>query len=349
VASIRDLFADPDLAEEGGDDVQIDIDKVLSEVTNVLNDRPPTPDSPPRPPVTAVSEGGETPPPDEVTTSDEHDSEGTPVVAGGEEDESEEEESDAAPLSDRLQVHPVLGDPWLELPAERRAAILALDQTLMADETKRAKVFGILSGDTDAPPTPTVATLPEHIDPESFEATLWREQQEQRTVLERMAEQNRAVQAETQRQSAQTAAMQAGNRFAQKYADKLTQDDILEIAKFAGMAGTAGAFANTAEAKADPSAAFEQALEHTLWTNESFRARVLGTSGPVTPPGEQPEAQERKRKLSALSSSASPVSGPSPRRSPLEAGVDGKLTEKSRQDLVKDAANMLRRQNEGAF
>jgi hypothetical protein len=262
----------------------------------------------------------------------------------GDEGEEVDEETPPAP------VPPVLttpsSDPLLDLPPERRAALLALDETIMADPAKRAAVFGILSGDSEAPPAPK-PTLPDHIDPDSFEGTLWREQQETRAMLEQIAAQNRQVQEDSIRQRANAAAVDAGNRFAQKYADKLSQDDVIEIAQFAGQSGITASFANTAEARANPTVAFEQALEHTLWTNEAFRARVLGTSGPVASPGDAPAAVQRKRKLTALSGAASPVAGPGPRQSPIEHGVDGKLTEKSRQQVVKEAANMLRQSSEG--
>lgn len=321
--SIREIFADPDLSEPGGEDVQIDLDKVLNSVTDILNDRPSVPDDTPAP---------------EAEPEPEED-----LPSGGEQAEVEEESEELPPAP----VDPPPPDPWLEIPPERRAAMLALDQTVMADPDKRAKVFGILSGDSDAPPVPTTPSLPEHVDPDSFEAQIWRENQEIKAQLREIGTATKAQAEITMADRARVAASTAANRFQAKYS-QLSEQDVIDVARYAGQTGIASAFMTTAEAKADPIVGYEQALEHVLWTNESFRGRVLGTSAlPPEPPGNQPEAVERKRKLTALSGAASPVSGPAPQRSPLEHGVDGKLTEKSRSQLVKDAANMLRQSNEG--
>jgi hypothetical protein len=278
---------------------------------------------------------------DELVSPDEESGE-----VGGDEDESEEE--DTPPVASFDSPSPT-HDPLLDLPPERRAALLALDQTIMADEAKRAAVFGILSGDSDAPKAPPAPTLPEHIDPESFEATLWHETQELRQTVAQLAAQSRAVQEQTIQQRAVAAADEAGRRFSAKYSEQLSETDVLEIAQYAGQSGVMANFSNTKEARENPVVAFEQALEHTLWTNEAFRQRVLGTSGPQAQPGDAPEAQARKRKLHAVSGAAGPTAGPTPGRSPLENGADGKLTERSRQDLVKEAANMLRRTSEGTL
>jgi hypothetical protein len=314
--SIRELFADPDLQEEGGEE-QIDIDKVLDEVTNVLNDRP-------RPEETAEEEEPEPPAPAE----------------GIQESEEEEEEEPAPPPA----ASPP-SDPLAELPPERRAALLALDQTLMSDESKRAQVFKILSGE---PQPVQEAKLPDHIDPESFEAQIWREQQEIKQSLSGISRATRDQNEAFAKQQAATAATQAGNLFSQRYGDKLSQDEILEIAKYAGQTGLAGAFISSPEGKRDPVNAYTQALEATLWGNELFRNKVMG-EGPKKPVGEQPEAQDRKRKLKAISTGASPVSGPAPQRAKAEVGSDGRLTEKSRQDLIKELANGMARQSEGVF
>jgi len=333
--SIRDLFADPDLIEEG-DDTEIDIDKILDSVTDVLNDR--HPDSVTERPDPETPEKGEDPSPTDPTT-----------LEAGQSDESEgeeeEDEGEQVPPP-AASSPPAASDPFLELPPERRAALLALDQTLMADEAKRAAVFGII---TEQKPAPEQAKLPDHIDPDSFEAKIWQEQQEIKASLGQMSQATREQQEAFVKQQANTAAMQAGNAFTQKYSGKLTEADVLEIAKYAGQTGLAGAMVSTPEGKRDPVAAYGQALEATLWSNESFRARVMGDDAPPTPVGDQPEAKERKRKLSAISSSASPVSGPSPKRNAAETGVDGRLTEKSRQDLVKELANGMARQSEGAY
>ena len=322
MASIRELFADPELNEEGGEE-QIDLNKVLDEVTNVLNDRTPPPER------------------ESSTPEDEAPSDPDQSAAADEEGDGEEEEEPEAPESVPAASVPP-SDPLAE--PERRAALLALDQTLMSDESKRAEVFRILSGEprVQAPPPPT---LPEHIDPDSFEATIWKEQQATNARIAEISEHTRLQQEAFEKQRANAAAMEAGNRFAQKYAGKLDQNDILEIAKYAGTTGIAGTFTATKEGRENPTEALERALEHTLWTNESFRAKILGTDGPTTPPGEQPAAQERKRKLTAVSSSASPVTGSSSTRSPLENDSNGRLQEKSRMQVVQDLATGLARES----
>jgi hypothetical protein len=341
--SIQDLFADPDLQGEE-EDHDIDIDKVLASVTDVLNDRSSTPgaESPPR----ALEQEHAEEPSSEEPVSGEDGDEGEDGEEPGEV-EDPPPPSPASLLQDRVEpsTAPRVADPFLELPPDRRAAVLAIDQALMSDEGKRAEVFRILSGDSSAPATPK-PTLPEHIDPDSFEAQIWRHQQEQDQVLRDIGERTKAQQAETERVRAVGAAERAGSLFAQRYSGKLTQDDVMEIAKHAGQpGGVAGMFVNTPEGRRDPVAAFDQALEHTLWTVEAFRTRVLDTGADERPPGEQPEAVERKRKLTAVGSAASPVSGPAPQRPPLETGADGRLAEKSRQQLVKELATDIARQS----
>jgi hypothetical protein len=267
--------------------------------------------------------------------------------AGGDEAEAEETEDEELPPTPFDSAPPPAAshDPWLDIPAERRAAILALDETLVSNPSKRAQVFGILSGDSAAPAAPSPPTLPDYIDPDSFEATLWHENQEIKQQLAGIAE---FTKQQTEQQRASQAATIACQRFGAKYSN-LTEQDVIDIAKYAAQTGMSTAFMGTAEAKADPSVGYGQALEAVLWSNEGFRSRVLETSGPTTPPGEQEEATTRKRKLRALSGAASPVSGPTPTRSPLKTGTDGKLTEDSRQGLVKEAANMIRRTSEGTL
>lgn len=321
--SIRELFSDPDLMEEG-EDAEIDIDKVLDSVTDILNSRH-------EETVEAPTEEPEPSP-----TTDE-----TEVVtdSGLGEETAEVEEEPVPPPAPPPSV-----DPLMQLPPERRAALLALDEAIMSDESKRAQVFGILSGQEKvAPPA-----LPDHIDPDSFEARIWSEQQEMKATLQGMSAHQRDQQLAFEKQQVNTAAHQAGDLFSQKYGDKLSKDEILEIAKYAGETGVAAGFANTPEGRRNPTAAFGQALESVLWGNELFRAKVLDTP-PPKPAGETDEAKDRKRKLRAVSGAASPVSGPSPKRPPAETGGDGRLTEKSRQDLVKELANGIARQSEGTY
>lgn len=323
--SIGDLFGNPELDEDN--ETEVDLDKVLNSVTDILNDRHSEPESP------AAEPADETP-------QDE------PAGTAPEEPGEEVAEPEVVDAPRDAPAAPPSSDPFLELPAERRAALLALDQAIMDDEGKRAAVFGILSG-TPAEQPKVDEKLPEHIDPDSFEAQLWRGQQDQRKMLEQISQATREQREAFAKQQANTAAMTAGNAFAQRYEGKLTKDDVLAIAKHAGASGLAGAL--MAQNSADPVSAFNQALEATLWGNEAWREKVVGEEVPVKQPGDTTESKDRKRKLTAVGSAASPVSGPSPKRSPVETGADGRIAEKSRQELVKELANGMARQSGGEF
>lgn len=332
--SIRALFADPDLIEEG-EDAEIDIDKVLDSVTDVLRDRGDTPGSE----VSPTDAGEQSPPEGEVQTPEPQPSTISDAVDGEEGDEEEPEGENGLP-----PAPPAAHDPFAELPADRRAAILALDEALRSDPAKRDAIFGIMAGKA----APEAPRMPEEIEPGSVEAQLWQQQQDNAAALHEIRTGQRDQQIAFETQRANTAAVQACQSFGERYSGKLEQSDVIEIAKFAGQSGISTAFLNTADGKRDPAMAYNQALEHVLWTNEAFRTRVLGTGESETPPGEKPQAQDRKRKLHALSPSASPVSGPPAQRTPLESGADGRLTEKSRQSLVKELATDMARRSQGA-
>ena len=144
-----------------------------------------------------------------------------------------------------------------------------------------------------------------------------------------------------------TAADAAGIEFAARY-PQLEQSDIVAIAEVAGGSGLAARLANGND---DLKGAYIQALESTLWTNESFRPKVLGEQAiKEVPVAAKPETKARKRKLTALSSAASPVSAPSQPKAALETRVDGRLTPQSRLSLTREIASKLNRdQNEGNF
>jgi hypothetical protein len=334
MASIQDLFTDidPTLLREGEEPSgPIDFDRVLNEATAVLNGR--------KPPA-ASSE--ETPPSDAADEEEESEEEG--FDAPSPEDEASLEGSEDEPGDEEVPASPPAASspsPFDAIPPERREALLALDQIVSQDPAKRAAVFGALSGDSEAPAQPKTPTLPPEIDPDSFEAKLWLDNQELKQQVAGIAQFTRQQAAATEAQQNAQRATIACQNFATRYADKLTEQDVKEIAQYAGAVGLPAAFMGTAEAKANPIVGYEQALESALWTNELFRSRVLGTAEPVLP-GNSPEAKQHKRKLHAVGASASPVSGPTPKRSPLQSGPDGKLSETSRQDLVKEFATKLR-------
>jgi hypothetical protein len=258
--------------------------------------------------------------------------------APGVEEETEvepEDEPEAEVPTPPAAVLPAPSDPLASLPAERRAQLLALDEFLQKDPSALKRL-------TEPEAQPVAAQLPEDIDPQSFEATLWRQNQETQSQLREITSATR-LQAETfAKQAAAQAAQQAGANFAARYVGKLEQADVLAIAKAAGASGIAGVLASTPEGKADLAGAYDKALEITLWQNEIYRSKVVGET-PVEQPGDKPEAKERKRKLTALSSAASPVSGPADKRSPLQSRDDGRLTPQSRSQLIQEAANGIAR------
>lgn len=308
--SIADLFGvnpneiDPEAAAAEGD---FDIDKMLSEADRIMEAHNPTePGAEPEPePVVDVPR--ETPAP-----------EPTPQVAA------------------------VAPDPLSELPPERRAAMLSLDQILTTDPAKRDAVLRVLAGEPEPTPEPE-PQLPEEIDPNSFEARMYLENLETRKAVNQIAQRMASQEQVTQAQTAADHARAAAASFSAKHPE-LEQEDVYEIARYAGNSGVAGAFVEAN--RAQPVAQLEQAFESVLYGNEVFRSKVIPKAEAVVP-GEAPEAVERKRRLTALSSGASPVAGGSTTPPQLESRPDGRLTPASRQQAVAQVAADLLRQRKG--
>jgi hypothetical protein len=257
--------------------------------------------------------------------------------APGVEPETEVEPDEPAPEEPAppAATVPAPSDPLASLTPERRAQLLALDEFLQKDPAALQRL-------TAPEPEPVAAQLPEDIDPQSFEATLWRQNQETQAQLREITNATR-LQSETfAKQAAAQAAQQAGAAFAARYVGKLEEADVLAIAREAGASGIAGVLAATEEGQRDLAGAYQKALEVTMWQNEAYRSKVVGEA-PVEQPGDAPAAKERKRKLTALSSAASPVSGPADKRSPLQSRDDGRLTPQSRSQLIQEAANGIAR------
>ena len=189
------------------------------------------------------------------------------------------------------------------------------------------------------PPSPVASapTLPEHIDPDSFEAQLWHAQQETNRQLSELraglAQQNQA----TEEQNAAVAAQRATQAFVAKYGDRLERTDVEWVAQTAGMQGLPAAFVSTGMPLEE---AMTRSLEFTLRSNDELLAKVLGGGPheePPPAPSPGPTAQEtdlRKRQLSALSSAATPA-GEAPVAPVIQHREDGKLTEQSRLDLIR--------------
>jgi hypothetical protein len=319
--SIRDLFGAVPGAEAS--EADFDLEKFLAEADQIIAARPS--DEPPvEPPAAQVEPTSE------------------PIEAPPVEPSAEPVEPELPPIepAQPTVLPPVATvDPLSELPAERRAALLALDEVMRADPSKRDAIFRTIQ----SVPEPVVEPLPEDVDPGSFEARLWREQQETRRTLSELNQRLQAQQMQSEQARAANDAQTAASSFASRY-PQLEQADVYEIARQDGASGTAGAF--VAADRDNPIAALERAFEATLYSNESFRQKVIGAPVAVVP-GNQPEAVERKRKLTALSSAASPVApGPTTRQA-LETRPDGRLTPDSRQQAVKEVAAGLLRQRQG--
>lgn len=327
--SIRQIMGVPDELEGG--DTEFDLDKFMADVDGLIpksNDRLRGPDAGPEPspePTTAAA-----PEPDEDPVLGEQEP--------GDEAEGEPEPEVPLPPAPAALAPP---DPLAAIPAERRAALLALDEVFQRDPAKAESVLRGLSTDPALAPV-AAPQLPEDFDPGSPEARLWQQQQDTAEQIRQLTAATRAQQETFAKQQANTAAQQAGATFAARYQGRLDEADVVAIAKQAGESGLAGVLAGTPEGRSDLASAYDRALETTLWSNEVYRAKVLELT-PTGPAPKTPETKSRQRKLTALSSAASPVSGPSPKRSPLESRSDGRLTPQSRMGLVKELASNLNR------
>lgn len=315
--SIRDLFGAPPDAEGG--EANFDLDEFFKEAESIIASRPDpagqaeaaNPEAPE--PVAPVEPVAETPAP-----------------------EPEPEVEPPLPPA-------AVSDPFAEIPAERRAAMLALDQVLTSDPAKRDAIFRAMNGVEAAPQVAVEPQLPDDIDPNSFEARIWRENQDTRRAVQEMSSRLQEQQVSQQQQRAANEAQAAARAFGAKY-PQLEEHEVFEIARFAGNSGVAGAFVEAD--RSNPQAALERSFESVLFANPDFRSRVIEAPAPVIP-GEQPEAVDRKRKLTALSSAASPVATGPARRKELETRPDGRLTPESRAQAVKEVTAGLLRQRQG--
>ena len=234
-----------------------------------------------------------------------------------------------------------------------RAELLAVRQALVDPERQGAIRRAYLGVPTDAPvaqapppPPPAPPALPEHVDPDSFEAQIWRELQESRAEITALRQGVTAQSAQTEAQLANAAARKVTAEFAGRYGDKLSAEEIQAVCSMAGAQRLPEAFLPTTGG--DLEAAMGKSLEFVLRSNDALLAKILGA--PVAPPsalpGHSPADAERQRKLTALSSAASP-SGEVPVRKPIEHRPDGRLTEESRQAVLAQMVGKLTDSGEG--
>jgi hypothetical protein len=334
-------------AADEGESPEFDLDQMLGEVDTILAARhggaeapaPVSPDETPAVPVASESAGGES----EVAVEDP----APPAPEPG----GEAVGVGVSPLPAEPAAPPPVApvqavelDPFAQLPPERRAALLELDRTLAGDESKRTEIQRILLGQV----APEAPKLPPEIDPDSPEARLWLDNQELRAEVAAIAQgQERVTQglaAQQQRSVAEQTAESAARTLSERY-PTLTADHVMRIAQVAGQSGRAGALAQAPQYENNLHGAYVQSMEDALWATPELREWVASAPAPV-PVSATPEAVERKRKLSALSSSASPVSAPAA-RSALETREDGRLTDTSRRTVVEQAAAALRQVQQG--
>lgn len=343
--SIRDLFGDPDLDEPGGD-APFDPSNLQGMLNDVLSGRPVagapagyvsegeplagdgTP--PPAPLDAAPVEGGTdaaVPPPAASTppTSVPPAATDTPTGASPFNDLSDTE------LLELYEVRKALQDP--ERAVRIKQAYLGIDGAPPAAAPPAAV----------APPVPT---LPEHIEPGSFEAQMWQENQDLRAEMREVKGLVTQQGAQTEQQRSLAAAEAAGRNFTAKYGDRLSADEIRAVAQLAGAQRLPNAFMSAGDSVEQ---AMERSLEYVLRSNDVLLGKVLGApSVPAVPqfPGNAPAANDRKRVLHALSSAASPA-GEQPTRTPITHREDGRLSEQSRLTVVQELVNRMRGSDEG--
>jgi hypothetical protein len=233
-------------------------------------------------------------------------------------------------------------DPFAGLTELERLELLQYRQAL-ADPERALAVKRAVLGVPESPPavvsepvsSPPPPALPEEIEPGSWEAQMWQQNQDMRRELEALKAGQQQTQAQTEQEAKNAAAIRSTNAFAQRYVGKLTKEEIEAICQTAGMQKLPDTFRPTTKTWDE---AMDKSLEFTLRSNDALLAKVLGVAPAAPPPAtgaETPEANQRKRALTALSSAASP-SGDTPQRTPIEHRGDGKLTEKSRLQLVQE-------------
>lgn len=241
------------------------------------------------------------------------------------------------PDPDVIIPKPVTDDVLAQMPADRRALILSISEALDSDPSAAARIVRGLS----APEEEEYAapSLPDDIIPGTVEARLWEENQEIRHQLDELTGSVNQQSQMTAQQRAQEGARVAVMSFKSKH-PTLEDADITAIVRQSADTGLAGAFATSNEFAGNLSGAYEKALETTLWSNESFRSKVVGEMTPVVVPID-PDAEKRKRVLNSLSSAASPVASAPVVPKPLETREDGRLTPESRQRAIQSVMTQI--------
>ena len=224
------------------------------------------------------------------------------------------------------------------------AAFLAKE---IEDPETRTRVLAALP--KPAPVEPPAPTLPEGIDPDSFEGRLWLKTEQVEQNQRQLAEYQRSQSEQMARAQAAGEAERAGQAMEDRYQGKLDQSDVHALARAAGRAGLPNAFATSAMYQGNLYGAYVASMEHVLAQAPEFQPMRDKLAGIETiTPAKTPESATRQRKLTALSGGGGPVSEAKAPGPPLEHRTDGRLTGDGRQSLTHEIAKDLARSRQGA-
>lgn len=248
-------------------------------------------------------------------------------------------------------------DPFSELTDLERQELLALRQAL-GDPERASRVRQAYLGMPEAPAAtvpppaapvaPPAPVMPEQFEPGSPEAELWTSNQEMRAEMAAMRQGQQQQTQLTEQQRINHAATTATQRFATKYGTVLSPQELEFVCQSAGYQKLPDAIYPTTidpiSGQGNWDVAMDRALEFALRSNDQILAKVLsgGVGAPAVPaPATRTPAEDAtRRKLTALSSAASP-SGEGATRTPIVSRGDGtgKMSEKSRLQLVAELVN----------
>lgn len=203
------------------------------------------------------------------------------------------------------------------IPLEEAQALLSLNRQVKEDPEKARRVrAAVLGQQLVVDQTQTEPTLPEWLDPEDTQAVfMYRQQQKIEGELAQMkaqAEQRaqkEAVDAESTRRSQVVDAWRATMTEFHGAHPEFDQADLKAIAD---VAGTMGLLDNPEKVGGSLQAGFHTAMETAMWAKPEYRDKALHSATLRT---KEQQAQDRKRKSSALSSST----GSTPRTQSQEA------------------------------
>lgn len=341
MSSISELFGEEGMEGSGASFDPGNLNAVLDQV---MAARPPIgAQSQPTQPPSGAETGGGAPGGDEAPPE-------TPPVVG---DPAQEEPEDGThpvhrppppPPPDRAPTPSAFDDPFAALSPDQRNELLLVQQALQDPDRQdriRQAYLGVEPAapvaQAPAPPPPPAPApeLPEEITPNSFEAQLWRDNQDMKAQLASLTQATQAQTEQTLQQRAVSAVRAAGAQMSVKYPN-LSQAEVTSVMVSPVTRDLAVSLANANGG--DFERAVASAADFVIRSDDTLLAKVLGTPAPPPAPapvlGTPPAPTPRKRNLHALSGAASPVGEAPQQRKPIEHREDGRLTEQSRQDVI---------------